>query len=444
MHKQILVAVGWLAIAMLATLLKTADARDSNKTPLPLRLAPAVPAVEAELQQSYRRYIACFNAQEFDCFANYYTDDMEYGEGKWHLRSRAEFVAFYRNAWKHLREHITINSIEIRGTKLVADISNHIVVFQDFPDFPVRPLAKGDDYVVRGKVAYSMRGGRFFRIKDLEPDEAPSFELIDVGGPMTQEKYAHYIDTFNRHDLRFVEFYSEDVVFDKGTDDGVLKGREAIAQWYRNIWQDFEETVTPQIVSIDSGQNVMIVELRTELTAMRDGVQRPNLTLNKGDRLVVDGAVVYSLRDGSIASLRGVANTRYVKRVGEERAGAGADVEPQRKVVLISRIKVLPGRGNELELAISEFYRKVRESEPGCLVNLMHRAAPRPARGDAGGSFASASAQADTFVFYEVYADASAAAAHTKTPHFQALMAKLDALIDGKIELEFLDELHAK
>jgi quinol monooxygenase YgiN len=54
------------------------------------------------------------------------------------------------------------------------------------------------------------------------------------------------------------------------------------------------------------------------------------------------------------------------------------------------------------------------------------------------------SAQADTFVFYEVYADAGAAAAHTKTPHFQALMAMLAGLIEGKIELEFLDELDAK
>ena len=444
MYTAILGAIGSLAIAMFAAPLQTAAARDSSKVPLPLRPASAAPPVKAELEQSYRRYIACFNAQDFDCFGNYYTDDMEYGEGQWHLRSRAEFLAFYRKAWKHLREHITINSIEIRGTTLLADISNHIVVFEEFPDFPLRPLAKGADFVVRGTMAYSMRDGRFSRIKGVESDEAPTFELIDVSGPMTQEKYARYIDTFNRHDLRFVEFYSEDVVFDKGKDDGVLKGRDAIADWYRNIWQDFAEKVTPRLVTIDSAQNLMIVELRIELTALRNGVQRPNLTLNKGDQLVVDDAVVYSLRDGSITSLRGVADARYVIRAGEQGAGAGAKVAPPRKVVLISRLEVRPGRGNELESAIREFYGKVRESEPGCLVNVMHRPAPAPGRREAGGAFASASAQADTFVFYEVYADAAAAAGHTKTPHFQALMAKLYGLIDGKIELESLEEIDAR
>jgi quinol monooxygenase YgiN len=128
----------------------------------------------------------------------------------------------------------------------------------------------------------------------------------------------------------------------------------------------------------------------------------------------------------------------------EERPSAGAEVAPRRKVVLISRIKARAGRGTELESAIREFYRKVREAEPGCLVNVMHRPAPPPGRGESGGGFALSSAQADTFVFYEVYADAAAAAGHTKTPHFQALMARLDGVIDGKIELEFLDELDAK
>jgi len=316
--------IGWLAIAMWAPFMATAEARDNGKPPMPVRLAPMTPGVKAEVEQSYRRYIDCFNAQNFDCFDDYYTADMEYGEGTWHTRSRAEFLAFYRKAWTRVREHLTIHSIEIRGTTLVADVSNHIVVFEDFPDFPVRPLAKGADYVIRGKVGYSMRNGRFARIKDVEPDGEPPFERIDLSGPMTHEKYARYLDTFNRHDLRFVEFYAEDVVFDKGEADGILKGREAIADWYRNIWRDLTEKVTPQTVAVDSAQNLMIVELRTELTATRDGVQRPNMALNKGDQLVVDGAVVYSLRDGFITSLRGVSDARYAKRVSEESRSVGS------------------------------------------------------------------------------------------------------------------------
>ena len=77
MDRQTLVMIGWFAIAMWAA--PMVEARDSGKPPLPVKLAPATPAIKAEVEQSYRRYIACFNAQDFDCFADYYTADMEYG-----------------------------------------------------------------------------------------------------------------------------------------------------------------------------------------------------------------------------------------------------------------------------------------------------------------------------------------------------------------------------
>ena len=139
-------------------------------------------------------------------------------------------------------------------------------------------------------------------------------ERLDTSGPMTHEKYAQYVATFNRADGRFVEYYAPDVVFDKGKVEGVLKGREAIGAWYRNIWADMKETITPLAVAIDPERNLLIVELRTELVALHDGVKRPTETLNKGDRIVVDGAIVYTLRDGLITSLRGTSDERHVVR----------------------------------------------------------------------------------------------------------------------------------
>jgi quinol monooxygenase YgiN len=112
-------------------------------------------------------------------------------------------------------------------------------------------------------------------------------------------------------------------------------------------------------------------------------------------------------------------------------------------VVLISRIKPKPGAGGEVEAAIGAFYLRLRAAEPGCLINVMHRAAapPAPSGTASTGAFAASDADRESLVFYEVYRDAQAARAHTSTPHFHALMAQIAPLIDGQIELEFLQEI---
>lgn len=139
-----------------------------ERGPLPDVREPMSAAQRAKLETEYRRYLDCFNRQDIACFSSFYAEDLDYQCGdKWHLRGRTEFVAFYRNVWTHLREFLTLNEFAVEGTRLVPDVSNHIVVFADFPDFPLRPLAKGLDYVTSGKVAYTVRNGRFATIECL-------------------------------------------------------------------------------------------------------------------------------------------------------------------------------------------------------------------------------------------------------------------------------------
>lgn len=128
--------------------------------------------------------------------------------------------------------------------------------------------------------------------------------------------------------------------------------------------------------------------------------------------------------------------------VTDSRGRSSAAARSQ-KVVLISRIKPKPGAAGEVAAAISAFYLQVRADEPGCLVNVMHRAAapPGPSGTATTGAFASSDADRESLVFYEVYRDSQAARAHTGTPHFHALMARIAPLIDGRIELEFLQEV---
>lgn len=122
-------------------------------------------------------------------------------------------------------------------------------------------------------------------------------------------------------------------------------------------------------------------------------------------------------------------------------------------VVLISRMRAKAGKLHELQTVLQEFYESVRVKEPGCLINIMHAVSvpPRPTgSGPAGGlsaqdagdlTFTVAPSVAGELVFYEVYRDPAAAAAHTATPHFLRLKERLKGLVDGPIQLEFLKEV---
>lgn len=144
---------------------------------------------------------------------------------------------------------------------------------------------------------------------------------------------------------------------------------------------------------------------------------------------------------GAVAALVGCTGTQR-----RAQPGAPLDLEPMdrsQKVVLISRIKPKPGAEREIESAIRAFYVDVRRAEPGCLVNAMHRKAgpPRDPKADPTGAFALADDAPAVLVFYEVYRDQEAARQHTNTAHFRTLMTRIGNLIDGSIELEFLQEL---
>jgi quinol monooxygenase YgiN len=120
-----------------------------------------------------------------------------------------------------------------------------------------------------------------------------------------------------------------------------------------------------------------------------------------------------------------------------------ADADRSQRVVLISRIKPKAGAEREIEAAISEFYVAVRRDEPGCLMNAMHRPAGPPgnSKGRSNDAFAVTGSAPTVLVFYEVYRDSAAARQHTSTPHFHALMSRIGSLMNGPIELEFLQEL---
>lgn len=143
---------------------------------------------------------------------------------------------------------------------------------------------------------------------------AAVFVSLAFGGPclaaqpssqLTYEAYADYLKRFNAGDDSYAGYYAENVVFDHGPFYGVLRGRQAIVDFYQNIRTQLQETVTVGEVSIDNARGVILAELFTRLVATKDGVALASRTLNRGDAYMSRGVVVYKLKDGKIVDIRG-------------------------------------------------------------------------------------------------------------------------------------------
>jgi len=139
-------------------------ASTAHAAPFPKDTAVVTPEAKAQVEKAYREYLGCFNHQDLDCVTNFFGEDFVFKSPIWTLHGIPEFKTFYINAWRHLTEHLTIKSIQVRPNQIIVDVYNLLSVFTDFPDFSAGPRKKGDNYVVTGTVVYTLKDGRISRI----------------------------------------------------------------------------------------------------------------------------------------------------------------------------------------------------------------------------------------------------------------------------------------
>jgi len=135
--------------------------------PLPSSLEPLTPQIQAQVEAAYRRYVECFNAHDVPCFSNFYDADVVFMAAPLPgLIGREAIVGFYQGAWKHLKEHLVVRSFALEQGRLKVSLQNTIEVFEDYPEFPVRALKKGERFTREGTLTYELHGGRFVRISE--------------------------------------------------------------------------------------------------------------------------------------------------------------------------------------------------------------------------------------------------------------------------------------
>jgi len=116
-------------------------------------------------KQMFRDYIDCFNRDDFAGFTRYYTDDVLLELPQKELRGRQAIVDFYRIVKARIRETLRIREIVADEEGLAAEVDTEFLALEDWPDFIVRPVKKGDSIRIVSFVHYKIRDGRFAHIK---------------------------------------------------------------------------------------------------------------------------------------------------------------------------------------------------------------------------------------------------------------------------------------
>ncbi len=116
-------------------------------------------------KQQFRDYIDCFNRNDFDGFSKCYADDVVLELPSKELRGRQAIIDFYRIVKARVRETLQINQIILDSEGLAAELATEFYALEDWPDFIVGPMRKGESIRIVSFVHYRLRGGKFAHIK---------------------------------------------------------------------------------------------------------------------------------------------------------------------------------------------------------------------------------------------------------------------------------------
>jgi quinol monooxygenase YgiN len=97
-------------------------------------------------------------------------------------------------------------------------------------------------------------------------------------------------------------------------------------------------------------------------------------------------------------------------------------------LTVIAKIKVKADKAETFEAEAQKMLAHVRANEPGTLTYTLHRS----------------TADATTYVFYEVYENQAAFAQHGGSPAMAAFFGAMNGVVDGRPELEMYEAIASK
>jgi hypothetical protein len=114
----------------------------------------------------FRRYVAAFNANDFEGFGRFYADDVvfELGATK-RIEGRDAILDFYRGVKAHITEVVTPIEVIVTPTRIAMYCHTTFDTFEDLPDFELWPTKAGDHREVETIAMYEVANGQFTHIR---------------------------------------------------------------------------------------------------------------------------------------------------------------------------------------------------------------------------------------------------------------------------------------
>jgi len=250
----------------------------------------------------YQAYEALFNSGDDAALVErFFDDDVVFSGGTRGYRGRDQLKAFLDWAHDGVREVMRPQTVLHGDDMLFAEVDMDFHATKERPEFPFGHLYPGDCVTVKFFVTYKLRGGRIIELKSMTwPPEKGVTKLPRLGPHPSQIAAFHsYAAAFSNADCeRFTRFYNDDVVLELPS-VGTMKGPEAIAGFYRPMFERVRETIV--IHSVEASESEIHLDATSRFTAIADAPDFVIGPLNKGDYIEGRVFVDYVLRDGLIS-----------------------------------------------------------------------------------------------------------------------------------------------
>jgi hypothetical protein len=259
---------------------------------------------------NYEEYVRAFNSGDDEALVRqYFTEDTRFIGGTRTLVGAQEFLKFLNFAHDGVREIIRAQTVLQRGAQIFAEIDMDFYASKDRPEFPLKPLKKGDMTTVKFFVLYTIRDSRIAELKAMtwpadygvtKPSVVPSTPFL--GGEHQQRlAFRAYLDAFSAGQIeKFTGYYQPNVTLKLGSGK-LLSGREAIAGFYRNMFSKVREQLTLHRLVAD--QDGLAADLTTTFTAHQDMPDFPIAAIRKGQAIRGRVFVYYTLQEGLVANI---------------------------------------------------------------------------------------------------------------------------------------------
>lgn len=253
----------------------------------------------------YQRYIQAFNSgDDARLVDEWFTEDCIFQSGPRLLRGRKELLEFLEWAHDGIREIIRAQTVLQDESRLFAEIDMDFLATRDRPDFLFGALAKGELLTVKFFVLYLFRDGKVAHLKAARwpANVGVSRPRARLGGTLEQRQaFMEYTRAFSNADFaRFSEYYTDDVTCTLPAGI-VLRGRDGIVEFYRQMFKRVRETLTlHHLIADDKG---LAVDITSEFTAIEDAPDFVVTPLKKGEFVRVPVFVHYELEDGRISRI---------------------------------------------------------------------------------------------------------------------------------------------